>query len=514
MSSWRALRVGIALLWLGFAGCGEGNPHAMPEPDLSSAEEAVRRAVEQAQRGVRSAPADATAWGGLGDRYRVEGWRSEAASCYREAERLEPTRFRWPYRLGLSLRADDPERAAGALARAIALDDGYAPAHLHQALTLTALGRFDEAGRQFEQAHRLDPQSAPALLGLGQLALSDGRIDEARTHLSRSLELDPSDGRTHLALAQTAQILGDRDLADRHAQLARRLLRPVRIEDPRDRAEVESVSIAQLTRSGRILLTDGKPEEALPYLQEAIRRDPEAETPRLALGLALVMLGRLDEAEPQLRQAVSLAPLRPTTRAALGKFLLLNRNLPAGAEAELLEAVRLDPDDLKTRMHLGLAQAASGSLAESEKTFEAILEREPLFFPARYRLASVLAATGRGVEAERKLRENIRRIESAASGAPGPGTLPAEQARILLTDSESALGFLLLESGRATDAASWFRRALERRSDHAASQLGLASALTQAGDREAARAAYEQALRLRPGWPDALRGLSDLDQAE
>ena len=101
-------------------------------------------------------PGRAESWALLGERYRAGGWLAEAAACYREAERLEPAAFRWSYLLGHVLTESDLRASADAFARALAIDDAYAPAHLHYAERLVQLGRAEEAQNAARRASLLE----------------------------------------------------------------------------------------------------------------------------------------------------------------------------------------------------------------------------------------------------------------------------------------------------------------------------------------------------------------------
>jgi tetratricopeptide (TPR) repeat protein len=319
--------------------------------------------VESALAEVERAPRSAQAWGDLGDRLLVEGWLAEAASCYAAAERFDPAAFVWPYRRALASRLDDPASAAAAVERALAIDDGYAPAWVRLGRLETAAGHTDEALAAFRRALELAPGSAAAHLGLGQLALASDRLEEARRQLAQALSLDPTDGRAHLAMSQVALASGDAEAARRHGELARRNLRNLPLDDPRGMPAVESVSTAEMTRRGRELLAAGRVADAESLLRQAVENDPDADLAHLALGLTLVLQRRPDDAETELRRAVELAPDRVEARLALGRFLLLERRDPARAEPQLAAALALAPDDA----------ALARLLAEVRRT----LDREP-----------------------------------------------------------------------------------------------------------------------------------------
>ncbi|MBC8228239.1 tetratricopeptide repeat protein, partial [bacterium] len=205
-------------------GCGEHTPEWIPQPNASEliSEPRLLHTVKIAQKAVVKDPKSAIAWGKLGHVYYIHGWRVEAAQCYRHAVELEPDEFSWFYYLGRSLDKTQPDEAADALAKAIALNAEYPPAHMAYARVLMALRKFDKAQQHFECAAELDPQEPLAELGLGELALKAKEFETARDHLQKALTLEPQQKEAHSALSQVYMALGDKDAASRHARLAQK----------------------------------------------------------------------------------------------------------------------------------------------------------------------------------------------------------------------------------------------------------------------------------------------------
>jgi tetratricopeptide (TPR) repeat protein len=81
--------------------------------------------------------------------------------------------------------------AAESFRKAIALNPNYATAYHWNGILLTALGRFDEAGRQLKSALRSDPLSAPIQTDIGFYLHYRGRNAEAITALEEALTLNP-----------------------------------------------------------------------------------------------------------------------------------------------------------------------------------------------------------------------------------------------------------------------------------------------------------------------------------
>lgn len=222
----------LVLLLVAVARCA-GDAREIPLPDLAGAERRTVVAVEAARSEIRSRPNSAESWGRLADILAANGWRRESARCYAEAERLEPSRFEWPYLLGHALSLRDLESARAAFERALAIDGSYSPARIHLARTLIRLDRVDEARAQFERALATDPDNVDALLELSKLDLDTGRHGEARARLERAHEIDPEPSELHHALAQVYLIVGENDLARRFAASADAAPPSRTMDDPR-----------------------------------------------------------------------------------------------------------------------------------------------------------------------------------------------------------------------------------------------------------------------------------------
>src|SRR5579862_4541136 len=83
-------------------------PMAPPLPsDIQDAE--VRGSVERARQKVLDNPNDAYAWGYLGMTLEAHLYEADAARCFAEAARLDPTDAQWPYLCGMYALKADPD---------------------------------------------------------------------------------------------------------------------------------------------------------------------------------------------------------------------------------------------------------------------------------------------------------------------------------------------------------------------------------------------------------------------
>jgi tetratricopeptide (TPR) repeat protein len=127
-----------------------------------------------------------------------------ARAAANEAIRLDSTLAEAHATLGNILEGFDWDRrgADREFARAVALDPGYATAHLYWGIHLLNRGQFDEAFGQFKQASTLDPLSAPVRMQLGRAYVAVRRPDLAIPPLRSALELNPQFAAAHVQLGE------------------------------------------------------------------------------------------------------------------------------------------------------------------------------------------------------------------------------------------------------------------------------------------------------------------------
>ena len=289
-------------------GCGEHTPEWIPQPNASEliSEPRLLHTVKIAQKAVVKDPKSAITWGKLGHVYYIHGWRVEAAQCYRHAVELEPDEFSWFYYLGRSLDEIKPDEAADALAKSIALNPEYPPAHMAYARVLMALREFEQARQHFERAAELDPQEPLAELGLGELALKAKQLETARDHLQKALTLEPQQKEAHSALSQVYMALGDKEVASRHARLAQKFVKGKLLNDPLlGKLQGYGATASWFAIRGGLLLRSGDFKRAAAQFKVAASGAPKNSTIWLDYGAALLGLKRYQEALEALECALA-----------------------------------------------------------------------------------------------------------------------------------------------------------------------------------------------------------------
>jgi protein O-mannosyl-transferase len=117
-------------------------------------------------------------------------------------------------------------------------------------------------------------------------------------------------------------------------------------------------SVANHNLGNYLMASPGRLAEAIPYLEAAVRIDPDSPPAHTDLGSALARSGELPEAIAQFEDAIELAPDAPIPHNNLGSALTQAGRLPE-AIAEFQIALRLNPDYDEARRNLAAAEAGA-----------------------------------------------------------------------------------------------------------------------------------------------------------
>ncbi|HEX7964366.1 MAG TPA: sulfotransferase [Gammaproteobacteria bacterium] len=208
------------------------------------------------------------------------------------------------------------------------------------------------------------------------------------------------------------------------------------------------------------------------------------------LGLLLHQRGRSEDALPLLRAALTLAPGSHLYRGNLAGVL---QRLGDSAAAERLyrEALALNPGYLGGHISLGLLYAGQGDHPRALAEFDAALALDPANFDAWFNRAHSLIQLARLPEA--------REAYGEAAGAAG-------------NDVDRLLGVAsaLREAGEVEAARRCHERALELAPGYPPAENSLGNLLGMVGDLAGAERHYRRALELKPDYAGAYHNLLDV----
>ena len=195
----------------------------------------LKKSIDYFEQAIAADPNYALAYAGVADGYVwLPGYTAgtprdsypKAKAAAKKALELDDTlaEARTSLAIAIWLYDFDFSQANKEFQRAIELNSNYAIAHQQYGnVTLSALGRFDDAIAEGKRAVELDPLSLVINTDLGSNYCYARRYDEAIAQLRKTLEMDAGFYIAHIVLSQALDAKGARDAAIVEYQKARTL---------------------------------------------------------------------------------------------------------------------------------------------------------------------------------------------------------------------------------------------------------------------------------------------------
>ncbi len=396
----------------------------------------------------------------------------------------------------------------------VALSDPKAAARLAAVLALTYMdqGRGDKARETLDNALKTTPDEPHLMLSMARLkaargntqaALADaealvkahpsfdaawtfrgsllertGKKAEALASFAKASEINPRQPEAWFARAMIA-------LADNDAKAAREAQDKLR--------RVWGTNPNAVYLEARLLGVEGKHEQARPIFDRLLNAAPDSVPVLVASALNEIKLQSFVQAEAQLARAVSLAPQDPGMRTLLAQVQLRLRR-PDKAWNSIAQTLDAAEPATATLVVAAQAKLLQGEPVQAEQLFRRASAKGSTDTEVRTALASGLLGI-KGQE-EAALRE-LRQLAMAT-------TQPDADLRVI--------GALLAR--RSFDEAIAAIGALEKKTpgDPANHELR-GQALLGKNELDAARGAFQEALKLDPGYAPAVVKLTELDMA-
>lgn len=232
------------------------------------------------------------------------------------------------------------------------------------------------------------------------------------------------------------------------------------------------------------------------------------------LGVVAYQQGKVDLAITRYRRAVDLRPRAAEMLNNLALALRARGDLAAAADC-FSRALQVRPEYPAAAFNLGLLREQMGDAAAAEQAYQLALTFEPEAMNVLTNLGNLLRAQGRCDEAEKYLVRAQRNAGNDAGANGNLALLRIDQGRhaeaCALAEAATriepgnahwweTLGTAQRLAQDADAAAVSLRRAAALAPDAAAIQLQLALVLQDIADHDAARAAFDRARQLAPGW--------------
>jgi arylsulfatase A-like enzyme/Flp pilus assembly protein TadD len=317
------------------------------------------------------------------------------------------------------------------------------------------------------EGHKLVQLPAPELYDLENDPREKENLYRQKTGLARRLQetlarLSPPEGAVESAAAPDRETIEKlRALGYLVAPMQSRKGEYTDAEDPKN-----LVDVANAYEEATELFGDGRMEEAIPILEELVKKDPRSSEARQGLAYALHQAGRVREAVALLEDAVQRGLTDTAILGTLGAYLLDAGELSKAAS--LLESlVEREPEYAEAHNYLGIAYGRLGRHDEARRELERVLELDPSSASACNNLGSLFLSQGRTEEAIRQLNRALALDASDATALNG-------------------LGFAHARLGDLSKAIEYWRRAVESDPGQFDALFNLALALSERSPSEAA----------------------------
>ena len=245
-------------------------------------------------------------------------------------------------------------------------------------------------------------------------------------------------------------------------------------------------------RLGSALFWAGYPEQALVYLNQVIRAQPDNGKAQLAVGYIYLEAGREGPARQHLERAAQLLPKAADARTYLGRLEMTAKHYPE-ALRYFTEAFALDPTASFALVSAGQAHAALGDDAAAESFYRRALANDAKDADAANQLGLLLVRQNHLEEARRSFEQAIA----------------AEHDHLWAINN---LGVLYMQMQKVNDAIAAFRYGIQVAPDEETSYLNLARVYARAGDRTKARDIVRQLMTRNPTNAAGLKALRELSE--
>ncbi|WP_255665393.1 tetratricopeptide repeat protein [Luteitalea sp. TBR-22] len=409
--------------------------------------------------------------------------------------------------------------------------------HLVRGRLLLASGRGDEAKAEAQAALKLDPKNAEASFLLGRAEEARRDLDAAAKAYGDVLAVNPRAATAQVRLAMVQMQRNDLGAAAQLAEqaaaaqprglearlvLARTLVARREIE----RAAAVTDALARefpnaavvKNQVGMLALARGDAAGARAAFDQALALQPTMVEPLAALVSLDLQQKQPAQARARVEQRLAQAPNSSAVLALAGRTWASTGD-PVKGEEFLRKAIDIDATNLEAYSDLARLLMAQRKLGDAVAAFDALAAKQPRAIGPQTMAAIAVQQQGNEAEARRRYEKILEIDPQAALAANNLAWMLAskgeqldralqlaQSAKAALPDEpeiNDTLAVVYLKKQLPALAIPPLKVALERVPGNPAFHYHLGQAYAQTGNKDAARQALEQALRLQPDFADA-----------
>jgi putative PEP-CTERM system TPR-repeat lipoprotein len=401
--------------------------------------------------------------------------------------------------------------------------------YLQKAEEFQAQGKFESAVIQLRNALQKNPKNLEARLRLGQIYTDLGMGEQAEVELNRAKELgiDADSLKVPMGRALLLRGLYQRVVSE---------IKPGPTSPPGDIPRILEIQ-------GRAQLGLRHFEDGCKLFAQSVEKDPQYVAAYWGLADCAALRGKFDEARVELTKALKLDEKNSDTWARIGDLERVAKRLPEAESAyanslkyksnnlvallgravvriennklddagkDIEAASKLSRDHPLVNQLRGVMQYRQGNFAAAETSFQTVLKAQPDYLPAVLWLGLANFAQHNYELAGKQFGQYVRSVPSIrvqallglvqaklGRGQEAEATLNVLR-NVDVKDPQSLaiLANAYLSIGETDLAAKYMTKAVEQEPAAANLRVGLATTLSQKGDRAHAIEQLENAVRL------------------
>ncbi len=304
----------------------------------------------------------------------------------------------------LQQRQGDLPGAEQTVRKALEIDGGNIGARARLAKLMAVMKRsktdLENALTEAQTILSLQPQNTDALAAQAEAMLGLGRLDDARTHYEDLHEAYPDNPFYTHRLGSIAALQGKPDLALQYFRQA--------LQGNPNLTDVVNDIVA-------VMMQQGKAKQALAELDQMQAKAADQKWMfHLYKGRIYISEKQFDQAEAELRQAMQLNPDSYQSYMLLGQ-MRLQQNRYDDAVKEIDDLLQKKPDFapayLMKAYFNDAAKNTQGAIADYRKSIDLFDDTDPGYGAAANNLAWLLATQGQSLSEARTLAEKARAID-------------------------------------------------------------------------------------------------------
>ena len=373
-----------------------------------------------------------------------------------------------------------------------------------------ARGEYESARTELETLLESDPAHPLGSLVLADLYLRNGDAVRAGKIVDAALE-HPAGGAPDNTRASLLLLKADIALSEGNMAEAKRVLKELQRTHG-------SASATQLL-AARIWVLEGQAREAVATLRQMLLDQPDNSSIRMLLAVALIDSGNYNQAEQELLSMLGRDSRSSPARLALARLQVLQGRLDSaqalleGGEHGSEETALLGEIKLRLGDNVAAIDLLRSSVAAKPRDVGRALDLAEVYLQAgdAQQASDTLRTIAAGNSSERVRLEQLRFLTDVLRASSDLGRAIEDLVRDAPNDVDLRLlvaGVYGTALGQPDDARRHLLAARKLAPDNSRVMLSLARLEAAAGNRDAAHAAYLEALRVDKDDVNAISGLA------